>query len=179
MLPRCVAVALVVCASMATAQMSMSAEEEEMLAEMGVSGQPMGCGSAPARAAREREAARVYRDNLEIKNVMNDLIERVETRAADLVADQFCVASQLAAEMEAHVVAEEMRRCAHECWIMVQTPTVVRPDIPAWQHGQPRGADVVNGVSSVTMRVSMNDLAPTMTLNPYAPVFTPRGFYGI
>ena len=59
MLGRCVAVALVLCASMAAAQMSMSAEEEEMLAEMGVSGQPMGCGSAPARAARRARSFRV------------------------------------------------------------------------------------------------------------------------
>ena len=64
--------------------------------------------------------------------------------------------------------------------ISSKTPTVVRRDVPAWQHGQPQGADVVNGMSHVTMRVSMNDLAPTMlTLNPYAPVFTPRGFYGL
>ena len=48
----CIAVALVACASVAAAQMSMSAEEEEMLAEMGVQGQPMGCASARTHAAR-------------------------------------------------------------------------------------------------------------------------------
>ena len=127
----------------------------------------------------EREAARAYRESLEIKNVVNDLIERVEGEVADQAAQRAHFASQLAAEMEVQVVAEEMRRCAHECIIRVQTPTVVRRDVPAWQHGQPQGSEVVNGVSHVTMRVDARDLAPTMTLNPHAPVFTPRGFYGL
>ena len=128
----------------------------------------------------EREAACAYRDSLEIKNIVNDLIERVEGEVADQAARRAHFASQLAAEMETQIVAEEMKRCAHECWITVKSPTVVRRDVPAWQHGQPRGSEVVNGTSHVTMRVSMNDLAPTiLTLNPYAPVFTPRGFYGL
>ena len=114
-----------------------------------------------------------------ITRLMNDLIDATETRAADIVADQCAVVSQICAEMASQLVEEELRRCAHECWITVKTPTVVRRDVPAWQHGQPRGADVVNGVSHVTMRVDARDLAPTMTLNPYAPVFTPRGFYGL
>ena len=64
----------------------------------------------------EKEAARAYRDNLEIKNVVNDLIEATETRAADLVAIQCAVASQISAEMESKLVEEELQRCAHECW---------------------------------------------------------------
>ena len=124
-----------------------------------------------ARADAER--------NFEIIKLVHELIEATETRAADLIANQCAVASQLAAEMASQLVEEELRRCAHECWITVKTPTVVRRDVPAWQHGQPRGNEVVNGVSHVTMRVDARDLAPTMTLNPYAPVFTPRGFYGL
>jgi len=126
----------------------------------------------------EKEAARAYREQLEIKNVVNDLIERVEGEVADQAARRAHFASELAAEMEAQVVAEEMRRCAHECWITVKTPTVVRRDVPAWQHGQPQGSEVVNGVSHVTMRVDARDLAHTMQLNPYAPEFYPRGIWG-
>ena len=76
-----------------------------------------------------------------INRLMHDMVELVETRAADLVAEQCAVASQLAAEMTTQVVAEEMQRCA-QYLITVHTPTVVR-------------------------------------LNPHAPEFYPRGFYGL
>ena len=96
-------------------------------------------------ADEERRVVQEARSDAErifaINRLMHDMVELVETRAADLVAEQCAVASHLAAVMTTQVVAEEMQRCA-QYLITVHTPTVVR-------------------------------------LNPHAPEFYPRGFYGL
>ena len=56
-----------------------------------------------------------------------DLIERVEQEVADQAARRAHFASQIASEMEAQVVEHEMRRCVHECLIIVHSSSVSSP----------------------------------------------------
>ena len=94
-----------------------------------------------ARADAER--------SFEIIKLMHDLIGATETRAADLVAEQCAVASQLAAEMADACVCEAAADVARDVFVTVQDPTVVR-----WN-------------------VGAQDVARACGLNVHAPVFIP------
>ena len=121
----------------------------------------------------EREAARAYRDSLEIKNVVNNLIERVEGEVADQAAQRAHFASQLAAEMADECVREAAADVARDVFVTVQVPTVVRRDVGAWSHTQPPGTAIVRGYDNVDVCVNAQDVARACGLNVHAPVFIP------
>ena len=111
--------------------------------------------------------------SFEIIKLMHDLIDATETRAADLIASQCAVASELAAEMVDDVMHEAAADVARDVFVTVQVPVAARRDVSAWSQTQPLGAAVVRGYDNVDVCVNAQDVARACGLNVHAPVFIP------
>ena len=115
----------------------------------------------------------MYRENLEIKNVVNDLIERVEGEVADRAAQRAHFASELAAEMADDVMREAAADVARDVFVKIQVPVAARCDVSAWSQAQPPGTAIVRGYNNVEICVNAQDVARACGLNVHAPAFVP------